>query len=103
MKSILMLIPLGILLIGCTTSLPHGSKTNGIIYLSRSEFYLNSCKNLGTIVGIPASLWGGKIGNSQARINALEKARQMDATHFLETQTNWADVNVQGIAYKCSN
>jgi hypothetical protein len=103
MKFLSVIILIAVFMSNCTTNMPHGSKTNGINYLNRTESYLNSCDDLGTIIGIPSSLWGGKIGNSQARVDALGKARQLGATHFLETDSNWADGNVTGRAYKCNN
>jgi hypothetical protein len=85
----------------CTTTSQHGSKINGVLYLDNPESYLENCSNLGNYQGVAASVWGGKIGNSQARIDAIKNAKADGATHFVESDANWADGGVSGTGYKC--
>ena len=85
----------------CTSKMKSGSKFNGITYFDREDSQLGSCTELGEIVGIPNSLWGGAVGNNQARVDAFDRAKEIGATHFLETNANWTDGIVIGQAYTC--
>lgn len=97
----LFLFCVSIIALACVTTIPQNSKTNGVTYLRNMAPYLDQCKFLGNIIGVPTSIWGGEVGNSQARIDALRNARSIGATHFVETDSNWTDGNVAGSAYKC--
>jgi hypothetical protein len=88
--------------VSCVTTAEHMTKyANGVTYLAREEAFLAHCKELGVVIGRPSSMWGGKIGNAQARIELVDRAKEAGATHVLETSANWADGNVSGQAYKC--
>ncbi|MDG2199281.1 MAG: hypothetical protein P8O70_20810 [SAR324 cluster bacterium] len=95
------LIALVVLVSSCTSKIKSGNKLNGITYLDREDSQLSSCTELGEIVGIPNSLWGGAIGNNEARVDAFDRAKEMGATHFVETNANWTDGIVIGQAYTC--
>ena len=89
------------LCMSCVTISEHGTKINGVTFLDRDESYLEKCQSLGSFQGVAASIWGGKVGNSQARVDAIKNARSEGATHFLETNANWTDGGVTGTGYKC--
>lgn len=84
-----------------TTQSIHGTKINGVTFLKTSEPYLEKCQSLGTFQGVAASIWGGEVGNQQARVDAIKNARSDGATHFLETEANFTDGGVSGKGYKC--
>lgn len=90
-------------LTSCATTIDDNTKfANGVTYLHESSSLPVSCEELGSIIGRPTTAWwGGDIGNSQARVDAVNQAGTSGATHIFEEDANWIDGNVKVKAYRC--
>jgi hypothetical protein len=86
-------------LLSCVTPVEQSEIVNGVMYLKTKEPFLSDCVFLDKVVGIPDTVFGGSL---HARIDALQKAEALNATHFLETNHSWVYGDVAGVAYVCS-
>jgi hypothetical protein len=100
-KMKLYLLLLAALLVGCvTTELEQTAER--VKYFKAPNELLVACKEVAELEGEPASIWGGKVGNRDARNDLRNQASAMGYDALLEVDSDWALGHVRAKAYKCS-
>lgn len=88
------------LVTGCADlKIKEGTSVNGVVYYKTTKPPIEHCAFLGTIAGTVGH--GGAEAITFSRVDALNRAQNLGATHFYENPTDWITGIVTGVAYSC--
>ena len=89
-----------LLLLGCITNVLEPPAAY-VKYLREPTDTLVDCEKVKELVGVPAGIWQGRVGNQEARQDLRNQAFSIDANVVLETDSSWFTGKVWGTAYRC--